>query len=149
MTTTNRWPSRVVFLAESDDGYRLYLLDDQSVRPLTSEVNPVAAPDAASYPMDLETGLSAPSQPRRDRRAMAPLAPGPDGHVITVGAGEDRVPEISLVDVDTGAVEVLARLDGVEATIEEPVVATVVDDDLVFTAEGNLWRLSDATPTGG
>ena len=77
---------------------------------------------------------------------MAPLAPGPDGQVITVGAGEDRVPEISLVDIDTGDVTVLARLDGVEATIEEPVVATIVDDDLVFTAEGSLWRLPDVMP---
>lgn len=48
---------------------------------------------------------------------------------------------IEVVDADT---ELLARLDGVEATIEEPVVATVVDDDLFFTAEGSLWRLDNA-----
>lgn len=134
---------RVVFVAESDDGYQLHLLDGEAVEPLGREGadrNPVAAPDAQSYP------AHHPSDPlpvgaRWDRRAMAPLAPGPDGKVVTVGAGEDRVPEISLVDIDTGDVTVLARLDGVEATIEEPVVATIVDDDLVFTAEGSLWRL--------
>lgn len=140
---------RVVFVAESDDGYRLHVLDGEGVRPLAdggSEANPVAAPDAESYPMDVSTGMFNDPRLRRDRRAMAPLTPGPDGTVVTVGAGEDRVPEISLVDVDTGEVEVLARLDGVDATIEEPVLATVTGNDLVFTAEGSLWRLPDAVP---
>ena len=66
---------------------------------------------------------------------MTPLAPGPDGRVLTVGLNDDDVPEINLVDVDTGGIERLATLDGVEPTIDEPVSAALAGDELVFTAE--------------
>jgi hypothetical protein len=64
--------------------------------------------------------------------------------VITIGLGRGDVPEISLVDVDTGEIDVLARLDRVEPGDEEPVSAVAVGDDLVFTAAGCVWRLEGA-----
>ena len=74
---------------------------------------------------------------------MTPLAPGPDRHVLTIGLNTDDVPEINLVDVDTGETELLARLDGVEPTVDEPISAAVAGDDLGFTAHGSIWRLAD------
>jgi hypothetical protein len=46
----------------------------------------------------------------------------------------------------TPAIDVLARLDGVEPSDAEPVSAGAVDDDLVFTASGCLWRLRVPLP---
>jgi hypothetical protein len=54
------------------------------------------------------------------------------------------VPEINLVEVDTGETELLALLVGVESTIDEPISAALAGDDLIFTAQGSIWRLTDA-----
>ncbi len=129
---------RIAFVADSEDGYRLYLLDDSTVRPIPTETtrsNPVRSP---------EVPLTDDSV-RRDRLPMTPLAPGPDGNVLTIGLNDEDVPEINLVDVDTGDTELLATLDGVEPTLDEPVSAALAGDDLVFTAHGSIWRLADAT----
>lgn len=128
---------RITFVADTDDGYRLYLLDDSTVTPVPTETaasNPVRSPGARVTDESV----------RRDRLAMAPLAPGPDGRILAIGLDDEDVPEISLVDVDTGDTERLATLDGVEPTIEEPVSAALAGDDLVFTAHGSIWRLADA-----
>jgi hypothetical protein len=67
--------------------------------------------------------------------------------VLTTGVGRDGDPQIALVDVDTGDVEVLAVLDGVEPAVDEPISAVMVGDDLVFLAEHQLWRLPDVIDT--
>ena len=84
-------------------------------------------------------GLNGPAFP-----VVQPLALGPGGRVITIGLGRGDVPEISLVDVDTGDIDLLARLDGVEPSEFEPVSAVAVGEDLVFTAAGCLWRREGA-----
>jgi hypothetical protein len=128
---------RTVFVADTPDGLRLYVLDDTSVRPVTLDPgspNPVRS-----------TGRRRADIGSREHLAMTPLAPGPDGHVLTIGLNPDDVPEISLVDVDTGDTELLATLDSVEPTIDEPLSAALAGDDLVFTAHGSVWRLADVT----
>ena len=128
---------RITFVAGTDDGDRLYLLDDTAVRPVPVDAassNSVRSPDAP--PAD--------DPSRRDRLAMTPLAPGPDGRVLTVGLNDDDEPEVNLVDVDNGDAELLAILDRVEPTIDEPVSAAFAGNDLVFTAQGSIWRLADA-----
>jgi hypothetical protein len=128
---------RVAFVADTDDGYRLYRLDDSTVTPVPTKT---AASNPVHYPGARHTDDSV----RRDRLPMTPLAPGPDGRILTIGLNDDDVPEINLVDVDTGDTERLATLDGVAPTIEEPVSAALAGDDLVFTAQGSIWRLADA-----
>lgn len=131
---------RVVFVADTVAGYELFLLDETEVRPLVD--------DAAANPVK-STG-ERPTDPsvRPDRLAMTPLAPAPGGRVLATGIGESGDPEISVVDVDSGEVEVLAVLEGVEATVERPVSAVAVGDDLVFLAEHKLWKLEAAFGTG-
>jgi hypothetical protein len=129
---------RIAFVADTDDGYRLYRLDDSTVTRVPTET---AAPNPVRSPGVLLTDDSV----RRDRLPMTPLAPGPDGRILTIGLDDDEVPEINLVDVDTGDTERLATLEGVEPTIEEPVSAALAGDDLIFTAQGSIWRLPDAT----
>src|SRR5690606_6934121 len=100
--------------------------------------------DTSSNPVRPLDASPADDLSRRDRLAMTPLAPGPDGRVLTIGLNDDDVPEINLVDVDTGDTELLATLDGVEPTVDEPVSAALAGHDLVFTAHGSIWRLADA-----
>lgn len=128
---------RIAFVAAADDGDRLYLLDDHAVRPVPFD-------DTSSNPVRPLDASPADDLSRRDRLAMTPLAPGPDGQVLTIGLNDDDVPEINLVDVDTGDTELLATLDGVEPTVDEPVSAALAGHDLVFTAHGSIWRLADA-----
>ena len=138
---------RVVFVSDTSDGFRLSVLDGRRVVSFLGDRGenpvrftggaPVTYPDPRE-PIDqiLDDGPRLP--------AMQPLALGRGGRVITIGLGRGDVPEISLVDVDTGEIDVLARLDGVEPSDAEPVSAVAVDDDLVFTASGCLWRLEGA-----
>ena len=128
---------RIAFVADTADGYQLYLLDDHTVAPIDTDTprsNPVRSP--GSLPTDGTT--------RRDRRPMTPLAPGPDGRLVAIGIGPQGDPVITLVDPDTGELEPLATLDGVEPSIAEPISAAVAGDDLIFTAKGSIWRLADA-----
>ena len=110
---------RVVFVADTSDGYQLHLLDD-------TEVQPVGDPS-----------------PRVDPLAATPLAPAPGGRVLTVGLGSDDDPMIAVVNVDAGMVEVLAVLEGVEPSVERPVSAVAVGDEVVFLADDRLWRLDE------
>jgi hypothetical protein len=127
---------RVAFVADGDDGERrLYLIDGGGVAAVdTGEVNPVAA-----------DGVDTSELPRRDRWPMAPISASPDGGIVAVGEHEGR-PRITLVDPESGEVEVLADLEGVEPTVEERVSAAIVGDDLFFLAEGSLWRKDGVLP---
>lgn len=129
---------RAVFVAGTDGDTRLYLLDDTAVRQIPADsdeqTSPVSGTDERRVP-DFEEPYP--------RAAITPLAPSPDGRVLTTGIGPDGDPQISLVDVDTGDIEVLATLDDVEPTIDDPVSAAIVGDDLIFLAQHQLWRLPD------
>jgi WD40 repeat protein len=108
---------RVVFVAGTDGDTRLYLLDDSSLRQIPGDdqsASPVAGTDERRVPVFEEPF---------PRPAVTPLAPSPDGRVLTTGSGPDGDPQIALVDVDTGDVEVL---DEVEPTIDDPVSAAIV-----------------------
>jgi hypothetical protein len=135
---------RVVFVSDASDGFRMSVLDGRRVVPFLGDhgENPVrftgGAPVTYPDPTDPIAGVG----PRFP--AMQPLGPGPSGRLITIGLGRGDVPEISLVDVDTGVIDVLARLEGVEPSDDQPVSAVAVGDDLVFTAAGCVWRLEGA-----
>jgi hypothetical protein len=135
---------RVVFVSDTAGGFRLYVIDDGRVRRVegAGERNPVRFAGGAPIGRDGTAGGVYEVWPHFP--AMTPVAPGPGGNVITIGLGRGDVPEISLVDVDTGEIDVLARLDGVEPNDAEPVSAVAVGDDLVFTASGCVWRLEGA-----
>jgi hypothetical protein len=135
---------RVVFVSDTTDGFRLSVLDGRRVVPFRGDhgEDPVRSTGGAPVTYPDPTDPIVDVGPRFP--VMAPLAPGPGGRVITIGLGRGDVPEISLVDVDTGEIDVLARLDGVEASDEKPVSAVAVGDDLVFTAAGCVWRLEGA-----
>ena len=128
---------RVAFVAGTAGDTRLYVLDDTAVRRMPADrqdTSPVAGTD------ERRVLLLAEPYPRA---AITPLAPSPDGRVLTTGIGPDGDPRIALVDVDTGDIEVLATLDDVEPTIDDPVSAAIVGDDLIFLAQHQLWRLPD------
>ena len=134
---------RIAFVARTSPGSRLHVLDDTSVRR-------VGAPDGDR---GVEPGAGTSERPDQapppDRRAMTPLAPSPDGRILTTGPGPDGHPRIALVDPDTGDTEVLADLDGVDATVEAPVSAAVVGHDLVFLADHRLWTIPDVIDAAG
>lgn len=86
------------------------------------------------------------------------IFPGPDGDLLALDG-----PNISRLDPDTGDVDVLVDLSEVADELEPPasldeigmpslVSATDFGDDLIFTAENRIWRLtgvfaeSDAGP---
>lgn len=122
--------NRVVFVADTTDGRQLYVLDDTTVRPVEAElrgdqVNPVA------FEGD-------------DPLATASIAPAPDGRLLTVGLVRDDTLAIALLDVDEGTVEVLTELEGIEPSAERPISAAAVGDDVVFLADGRLWRIAGA-----
>ena len=128
---------QVAFVAGPAGGEALHLLDDRAVRRVETRdhgalVDPVTGtaerPDASQRP---------------DRRAMTPLATAPRGRVLTTGLGPGGHPRIALVDIDSGAIDVVADLEDVEPTIDQPVSAAVVGDDLVFLALGRLWMVPD------
>lgn len=143
---------RIVFVAAPPDpeasstfgprteGSRLYLLEDGAVAPLDVD---------ASVPLD---GHHYPETTGTPEWTIGHLAPGPDDHsLIAAGLGPDDDPVISLVDVDSGHVETLAELPRVNTEFEpdnfDPnfnVSAAAVEDDLVFLADGKLWRLEEA-----
>jgi hypothetical protein len=132
---------RVAFVAGTDGVGRLFVVDDAGLRRVpddSPDPNPVAGAGERRRPTFEESF---------PRPAMTPLAPSPDGRVLTTGVGRDGDPQIALVDVDTGDVEVLAVLDGVEPAVDEPISAVMVGDDLVFLAEHQLWRLPDVIDT--
>ena len=131
---------RVVFVAGTEGDTHLYLLDGTAVRqiPGDDQGNPVAGTDERRMP-DLEDPYP--------RAAITPLAPSPDGRVLATGIAAEGNPQISLVDVDTGDIEVLATLDEVEPTIDDPVSAAIVGTDLIFLAQHQLWRLPDVIPS--
>jgi hypothetical protein len=135
---------RVVFVSDTAGGFRLHVIDGGRVRRVEGEGgrNPVRFSGRPPIGRDGTAGGVWAEWPHF--AVMAPLAPGPGGRVITIGLGRGDVPEISLVDVDTGEIDVLARLDRVEPGDEEPVSAVAVGDDLVFTAAGCVWRLEGA-----
>ena len=128
---------RAVFVAGTDGNTRLYVLDDSTLRQIPDDdegASPVAGTDERRVPVFEEPF---------PRAAITPLAPSPDGRVLTTGIGPDGDPRIALVDVDTGDIEVLAVLDDVEPTIDDPVSAAIVGNDLVFIARHQIWRLPD------
>ena len=135
---------RVVFVSDTTDGFRMSVLDEREAMPFLGDhrENPVRSTGGAPVTYPDPTDVIVTVGPRFP--SMAPLASGPGGRVITIGLGTGDVPEISLVDVDSGEIEVLARLKGVEPSDEEPVSAVAVGDDLVFTASGCVWRLEGA-----
>jgi hypothetical protein len=135
---------RVVFVSAAAGGFRLHLIDGGQVRRVEGADgrNPVRFTGRPPVGWDGTAGGVWAEWPHLP--VMAPLAPGPGGRVITIGLGREDVPEISLVDVDTGEIVLLARLEGVEPSDAEPVSAVAVGDDLVFTAAGCLWRLEGA-----
>ena len=131
---------RVVFVAGTDGDTHLYVLADTGVRQIPDDeaASPVAGTNERRVPLLAEP---------YPRAAITPLAPSPDGRILTTGIGPDGDPQISLVDVDTGDIEVLATLDDVEPTIDDPVSAAIVGDDLIFLAQHQLWRLPDVVTT--
>lgn len=134
---------RVVFVAGTDGDTRLYLLDDSTMRQIPDNdegASPVAGTDERRVPSFEEAF---------PRPAITPLAPSPDGRVLTTGIGPDGDPQIALVDIDTGDIEVLAILDGVEPGIDDPVSAAIVGNDLVFIAQHQIWRLPDVVTADG
>jgi hypothetical protein len=135
---------RVVFVSSTAAGFRLHVIDGGRVRVVEDDAgrNPVRFTGRPPVGWDGTAGGVYAEWPHLP--VMTPLAPGPGGRVITIGLGRGDVPEISLVDVDTGEIVLLARLDGVEASDAQPVSAAAVGDDLVFTAAGCLWRLEGA-----
>jgi hypothetical protein len=131
---------RLVFVADTVDGFQVYVLDDETVRPLDADGGILGhLPVPVSGQPDIYELIE-----RKDRLPMTPLTAGTDDQVLTIGLGPGDAPEINLVDVDSGDADLLVRLDGVEPTIAEPISAALAGDDLVFTAEGNIWRLEDA-----
>lgn len=120
---------RVAFVAETAGGYRLCVLDGDGVRVIEDGLG------------DLDGTEPADETVRADRYPMQPLAPGPDGRVLATGSGPGGDPQISLVDVESGEVEVLAELEGVEPSVQEPVSAAAVGNDLIFLADGRIWKL--------
>jgi hypothetical protein len=74
-----------------------------------------------------------PAQARRQK--ITSLAPAPDGRLlVTTGEG------IEVVDVDSGESDTLVDLQGAEGTFS----ATATGSDLIFLADGRLWRLPNA-----
>lgn len=63
------------------------------------------------------------------------LAPAPDGRLLVTTPDS-----IEAVDVDTGESDTLVDLTGADGTPS----AAATGDDLVFLADGRLWRLPDA-----
>jgi hypothetical protein len=135
---------RVMFVSDTAGGFRLHVIDGGRVRRVEGDDgrNPVRFTGRPPVGWDGTTGGVWADWPHLP--VMTPLAPGPGGRVITIGLGREDVPEISLVDVDTAEIVLLARLEGVEPSDAEPVSAVAVGDDLVFTAAGCLWRLEGA-----
>jgi hypothetical protein len=86
-------------------------------------------------------------------RRLTAIAPGPDGRLLGVAAGSDIHPQIVTVDIASGQIETAADLEGVMPHPDGPggtpgalwpVAAAADDDDLLFLADGRLWRLADA-----
>ena len=128
---------RVAFVAGTDGDTRLYLLDDTALRQIPANdegTSPVGGTDQRRVPR-LEESFPRP--------AITPLAPSPDGRLLTTGIRPDGDPQIALVDPDTGDIEILAVLDHVEPTIDDPVSAAIIGTDLIFLAQHQLWRLPD------
>jgi hypothetical protein len=145
MVALHRLPDRrVVFVSDTAGAFRLHVIDEGQVRNVEGDHgrNPVRFTGRPPVFWDGTTGGMLSNGPHLP--AMAPLAPGPNGRIITIGLGREDAPEISLVDVDTGEIDVLARLEGVEPSDAAPVSAVAVGDDLVFTAAGCVWRLEGA-----
>jgi hypothetical protein len=129
---------RIAFVADERDGpggERLYLLDDTTVTAIDTTLD--------GEPVDTVRGTGETPAPgrRADRSAVTALAPSPDGRILTTGLSPGGHPRIALVDADTGAVEVLARLDGVAPTVDDPLSAAIVGPDLIFLARHRLWRI--------
>jgi len=125
----------VAFVTDQDGERRLYMIvGDELQEVAAGSVNPVAA-----EAVDLD-GL-----PRGDRWPMAPISASPDGRIVAVGEHEGA-PRITLVDPESGGVDVLADLQGVKPTVDERVVAAIVGNDLFFLARGSLWRKEDVLP---
>jgi hypothetical protein len=85
--------------------------------------------DRALRPIGDGTGLPRPPA------VITSLAPAPDGRLLVTTA--DR---IEAVDVDTGERETFVDLDGAAASRS----GAASGDDLVFLADGRLWRLPGA-----
>ncbi|HSK96789.1 MAG TPA: hypothetical protein VK891_09250 [Euzebyales bacterium] len=114
---------RVAFVTSDDDRRLLRVLDRDEVRT-------VALP--------------------RTKRQVHTVGPAPGDRLLAVAAGPDTYPQIQTIDVETGAVEVVAALEGVVAHADGPrgvagvlwpVAAATDGHDLVFLADGYLWRL--------
>jgi dipeptidyl aminopeptidase/acylaminoacyl peptidase len=89
--------------------------------------------------------------PDRSREIQS-ITPAPDGQLLAVAAGPDTHPQIQVIDVDTGEAQVVADLEGVLRHPEGPygtpgalwsVAAATDGTDLVFLADGYLWRLPE------
>jgi hypothetical protein len=88
-----------------------------------------------------------------DGREIHTIAPGPDGRLLAVVAGAETHPQIQVIDIETGDTDTIADLRGVMQAPDGPrgvagalwsVAAATDGHDLVFLADGYLWRLRDA-----
>jgi hypothetical protein len=119
---------RVGFVTRNRGEQALRVLDDDQVR--TIDVTP------------------------HDRsRDIHTITPGPDGQLLAVAAGPDIHPQIWVIDAGTGRAQVVADLEGVLRHPDGPrgipgalwpVAAAADGEDLVFLADGFLWRRPDA-----
>jgi hypothetical protein len=133
---------RVLFVPESLDGRQdLYLIDDAEIHQV--EADPGFTVDATDPPFDYFA------------RPLQHLAHGPNGTVLVSGMVDNTYPRISLLDVDTGEVEVLIDLDEVvisssdRSSFPDSTLSMVaVGDDLIFHADRRLWILEDAFDHG-
>lgn len=91
--------------------------------------------------------------PQDRSREIRTITAGPDGQLLAVAAGPETHPQIWVIDVDTGEAQVVADLEGVLQHPDGPrgipgalwsVAAAADGEDLVFLADGFLWRRPDA-----
>lgn len=72
-------------------------------------------------------------------RTLRLTGPAPGGRLLAIAARAETHPQIQVIDVDTGQTDTVTDLEGVE---EGDVDATAVGDDVVYLANGRLWRLA-------
>jgi hypothetical protein len=83
---------------------------------------------------DVTTIETTPADPSRALR-LTGTAPG--GRLLAIAWGHETHFQIKVIDVDTGQAETVADLNGVDDGVVD---ATAAGDDLVYLAEGRLWR---------
>jgi hypothetical protein len=108
-------PDGRIAFATFDDG-RLHLLDSDGIHAIETT-------------------------PRDPSRMLRLTGRSPDGRVLAIAWGLETHFQIQAINVDTGEADILADLEGID---EGAVDSTVVGNDLVFLADGSLWRVPEA-----